>query len=48
MQNAYNKLDIIVNVAVCTHYNMICILLKLANMNHIETRANCNIDAISG
>ncbi len=51
MQKAYNKLDIVVNIAVCTHFNMIAILaslsqglLKLANMNHIEIRTNCYID----
>ncbi len=43
MQKAYNKLDIVVNITVYTHFNMISIL-KLANMNHIETHANCYID----
>ncbi len=26
MQKAYNKLDIVVNIAVCTHFNIISIL----------------------
>ncbi len=44
IQKAYNKFDIIVNITVCTHFNLI---LKSANMNYIETCANCYIDTIS-
>ncbi len=40
MQKAYNKLDIVFNIAVCTHISTI----KLANLNH----ANCYTDTISG
>ncbi len=39
MQNAYNKLDIVVNIAVSTHFNMISILhglLKSASMNILK------------
>ncbi len=35
-QQVYNKLDFVVNI-----------LLKSANMNHIEILANCYIDTIS-
>ncbi len=48
MQKAYNKLNIVVNIAVCTHFNDLHIaLVKSVNMNHIEIRVNCNIDTIS-
>ncbi len=41
MQKAYNKLDIVVNISVCTHFNNFHIdLLKSANMIHIEIYAN--------
>ncbi len=49
MQKAYNKLDIVVNIAVCTHLNndFDIGLRKWVNMNHIKVGANCNIDTIS-
>ncbi len=48
MQKAYNKLDIVVNIAGCMNFNMIYIgLLKSANINHIEIHANCYIGTIS-
>ncbi len=45
MQKTYNKLDIVVNIAVYTHFNTISILADFRN--HIEIRANCYIDTIS-
>ncbi len=48
MQKAHTKLDIVVNIAVCTHFNDFHIgILKSANMNHIEICANGYIDTIS-
>ncbi len=48
MQKASSKLDIAVNIAVCSHFKDFHIgLLKTTNMNHIEIQANCYIDTIS-
>ncbi len=51
MQKAYNKLDIVVNIAVCTRFKIIFNfhigLVKSVNMNHVEDRANCYIVTIA-
>ncbi len=48
MQRAHNKLDIVVNITVCAHFNDFHIgFLKSANTNHMEIHANCYIDTIS-
>ncbi len=37
----YNKIDIVVNIAVCTHITDFHIsFLKSANMNHTESHVN--------
>lgn len=45
MQKVYNKLVIVVNIAVCTHFNLISILAYFRN--HIEMSVNFYVDPTS-